>query len=102
MNKEVYSGEDTRKELDINIKELIKDNNVYFVDFSDGLFTYKIYQPLPEEVGNEAEGLKRVYYTFNVPLEETKGAVMKRVDKAIFYMRWIRKSIKDKTFIKHG
>lgn len=60
----------------INITQLVKGNTAKFVSYRDGNFIYA--------VGD---------FEFNVPLEDIKGATLKSEDKAIFFMRWIRKHI---------
>ncbi len=37
--------------------------------------------------------LSGTFFIFPVPLEETKGATFKVRDKAVFFMRWVRKQL---------
>jgi hypothetical protein len=39
-------------------------------------------------------------YEFPVPMDDIGNATLNRTDKAITFMRWIRKAIEDGTFIK--
>ena len=69
----------------MNIKDLIKENTVEFYSYRQGFFYYSI-----RESGNN--------YIFPVPLDDIGTATLNKRDKAIVYMRWIRKAISDKTF----
>lgn len=62
----------------LNIKNMVKDKKVTFVRFENEELIYKT------ECGFE----------FPVPLADTKGAIFKANDKAMMFMRWIRKEIK--------
>ena len=74
----------------MNIKDFItKDNIAHFDSFRAGIFYYNIYK------SNPYEG-----YQFQVPIEDISGATLKSEEKSITMMRWIRKSMTDKTFIK--
>ncbi len=63
----------------MNILELIKDNKAHFVSYKEGFFIYRV---------NDFE--------FPVPLSDIGGATLLAEDKAIFFMRWIRKHINEK------
>ena len=56
------------------IKELVKDQEAYFKYYRDGEFWYK------------ANG-----FEFPVPLAEVGTSTLKDCDKAIYFMRYIRK-----------
>jgi len=71
----------------MELKELVKDRFVHFVSYRQGFFTYAV-----------GAGDKR--YTFPIPIEDIGTATMMRTDKAISFMRWIRKAIVDKTLIE--
>lgn len=73
-----------------DLKYLVKDNWVQFDSFRQGMFCYK----LTSKNGKEPE------YTFPVPLEDIGTATMLKEDKALTFMRWIRKAINDKTLIE--
>lgn len=61
----------------MSIKEIIKDKRVTFEFFRAGELHYKT------EDG----------FHFVVPVSDTGDAVFKAEDKAIFFMRWIRKQV---------
>lgn len=70
-----------------SIKEIVKDNIVEFSSYRNHTFYYLI------KVDND-------FYQFPVEREDIEGSTLMSTDKAITFMRWIRRSIKDKTFIK--
>lgn len=72
----------------MNIIEFIKEKNkVYFQYFRDGNFFYSVHRYGTNE-----------YYHFPVPLDDIGTATMENQDKALLFMRWIQKAIKDQTF----
>lgn len=71
----------------MNITALIKDNWVEFKSYKAGFFYYTI----------DFEGKR---YKFPVDREDVGEGEMKRCDKAITFMRWIRKAIDDGTFVE--
>jgi hypothetical protein len=79
----------------IDIKRFVcKDihGNMQKVDFQfyrAGFFYYAV----PDFYSGEM-------YEFPVPIEDIGNATMLRSDKAITFMRWIRKAIEDGTFLK--
>jgi len=74
----------------MNISDfVIKDNTAYFDSFRNGIFYYNIYKANSD-----------IQYQFQIPIEEIAGATIKAEEKSITMMRWIRKSIGNKTFIK--
>lgn len=81
------------------LKELIKDNFVQFVSLRktlDGQDYWATY-----EIGHTVHDIVN-WYQFTVPLSDIgTGTLMKR-DKAIYYMRWIRKAIDNKEFAFHA
>ncbi len=62
----------------MTIKELVKDNTVRFTHYFDGDLWYEVV------VGD---------FQFPVPLEDTGTATFLAEDKAILFMRYIRKHI---------
>ena len=70
-----------------SIKNIVKDNKVEFSSYRAGIFYYNI------EVDDS-------FYQFSVPREDIEGSTLQAMDRAIFFMRWIRKAISDNTFIK--
>ena len=70
-----------------SIKEIVKDNKVEFSSYRANTFYYNI----------EVDGS---FYQFPISREDIEGATLQAMDKAIYFMRWINKAIKEKTFIK--
>lgn len=64
----------------MKLKELIQDNTVKFVRFKEGNFIYSI---------KGANG----DFEFPVPLNDIGGAELKSEDKAIYFLRYIRKHL---------
>jgi len=69
----------------MNINVVKNNNTVKFEYYSDGALWYSI-----RDSNNE--------YTFPIPIEEAKGGLFKRKDKALYFMRFIRKAVKNKTY----
>ena len=59
----------------MSIKDLVRGKSAKFTHYQDGNLWYT------------TEG----GFDFPIPIEDTKGGVFKAEDKAIFFMRWIRK-----------
>lgn len=75
--------------MEFNIKDIIKDNNVYFLYAREGKLYYGI------------DYLDRTYQ-FPVPFSdnnEVGNATFMREDKAIYFMRYIRKAINNNDFM---
>lgn len=72
-----------------NIKEMISGNTVQFNHYRAGNLWYEINWVT-------WENYQRIENTFNfpVPIEDTAGAVFQSTDKAMLFMRFIRKHIK--------
>lgn len=70
----------------MNVKEIIKNNNVVFSHYRNKVFYYKII------CGNNT-------YQFPVELKDIEGATLQSADKAIYFMRWINKAIKNNEFV---
>lgn len=81
----------------MELKELVKER-VYFNSYRQGHFYYRVahtdHDPIEEGIG------LTYWYEFPVPLDDIGTATMLAEDKGILFMRWIRKSIEDKTLIK--
>lgn len=73
----------------MDIKEIVKDNSVFFSKYRQGFVYYTVRVP--------SEGID---YIFPVPLSDIGDATLFPKDKAIVFMRYIRKAIEDGTFIK--
>lgn len=76
----------------MTLKELIKGNTVEFDSYRQGFFYYNI----TPYIGAESQPTCQ----FPIPLEDIGTATLLKEDKAITYMRWIRKAQEDGTFIK--
>jgi hypothetical protein len=77
----------------VTVKQFVSDGQeVFFKSYRDGIFYFEAAR-FTAEVEHES-------WQFQVPIEDIKGATILNRDKAITFMRWIRKSIADKTFIK--
>lgn len=77
----------------VTVTQFVSDGQeVFFRSYRDGVFYYDVAR-FTAEVQHES-------YEFQVPIEDIKGATLLNRDKAITFMRWIRKNIEDKTFIK--
>jgi len=63
----------------MNLKDQVKDKTVRFEYFRDGELWYRVY-----ETG----------FLFPVPVNDTDGATFKNEDKALLFMRYIRKYLK--------
>jgi hypothetical protein len=79
----------------MNIKELIKDNFVKFDSYRQGNFYYKII-----DLGQTALQRESIAYLFTVPIDDIGNATLLSEDKAITFMRWIRKAINDNTLVR--
>jgi hypothetical protein len=80
--------------MNLTIKDIIKDNSVKFREYRKGILYYQIV--IMNDVSIEDAGL----YTFPVPLEDCGDATFKASDKAIMFMRYIRKALDEGTFVK--
>lgn len=73
----------------MNIKEVVRNNRVRFSYYREGVMYYSV------AVDGET-------YVFPVPLEDVGNATLLDTDKAILFMRYIRKAREDGTFVlKH-
>lgn len=75
-------------EMPLDIKSLVKNNEVEFEYFRNNIFFYCLI----------SNGKK--FFTFPVPLEDIQSTTLPAKDKALTFMRWIRKAMIDKTLIK--
>jgi len=74
----------------MEVKDFVaKDNLVRFDSFRNGIFYY-----------NVAHTKTGLLHQFQVPIEDVSGVTLIAHDKSVTYMRWIRKSIENKTLIK--
>lgn len=90
----------------MNIKDLIKDNTVAFLEYRKGYLYYTIkYQigvkckPDFSYAGSHEEPIYE-YYKFPVPIVDVADATFKATDKAIYFMRYIQAAIKEGALVK--
>jgi len=75
---------------ELTVKEFVTNSNMcHFDSFRNGIFYYNV----PHVVSCDR-------YQFQVPIEDVTGVTLLSSDKAITFMRWIRKSIENGTLIK--
>jgi len=78
---------------EIKIKDLVtKEHVVKFDSYRAGYFYYIVYNSNQTPNGDS--------YGFTVPIDDIGGATLLATDKAITFMRWIRKAIADNTLVK--
>jgi hypothetical protein len=73
----------------MNIREIVQDNRVKFMKYRQGYAFYRV--RVPGETVDRA---------FAVPLTDVGDATLLANDKALIFMRYIRKAIEDGTFVK--
>jgi hypothetical protein len=74
----------------MNITDFVsKANTAHFNSFRNGVFYYDISHLRSSEK-----------YQFQIPIEDVSGCTLEANQKSVSMMRWIRKSIEEKTFIK--
>lgn len=80
--------------MKLTLKEIVKDNYVRFRKYRKGVLTYAVI------IVNNTEEDEGGIYEFPVPIEDCGDADFIAHDKAILFMRYIRKAIEDGTFVK--
>jgi len=79
--------------MEMNIKDIVtKEHVVSFDSYRAGFFYYNVYNSNKTPDGET--------YQFTIPTEDIAGATLMATDKAITFMRWIRKAIENNTLIK--
>lgn len=68
------------------LKEIVKDNEVYFSHYRASHLYYKV-------------NVNGKVYMFTVPIEDIGDATFEAKDKAMLFMRYIRKALEDNTFV---
>lgn len=63
--------------MQINIKDLVKNKMAHFSHYREGYFYYKTDDN----------------FQFSIPFEDTTGITLPAQDKAIFFMKWMKKQI---------
>lgn len=77
--------------MNLTIKEIVKDNIVNFDRYRKGVLYYNVI--IVQHDLTET-------FEFPVPTEDCGDATFPASDKAILFMRYIRKAIDDGTFVK--
>ena len=70
-----------------SLTQIIKDNYVHFDSYRAGIFYYTV-------------NVEDNNYRFAIDQMDIGDATMLKSDKAILYMRWIRRAIDENQFIK--
>jgi hypothetical protein len=87
----------------MTLKDLVKSGNmVTFDSYRQGHFYYNVAtqeEPMIKISESHQIGIM-TRYQFPVPLEDVGTATLLHEDKAITFMRWIRKAMADGTLIK--
>ena len=83
----------------MSILELIKDNKVTFDSYRAGFFYYNIEVGHVEYNQGVITRTSPVIAQFTVPVEDIGNATLLKEDKAINFMRWIRKAVEENTLI---
>ena len=73
----------------MDIKEIVKNNEVSFAKYRQGVAYYTVRVP--------SDGID---YIFPVPLSDIGDATLLAKDKALVFMRYIRQALQDGTFVK--
>jgi hypothetical protein len=68
--------------MSTSLKDIVKDNTVHFEYYKDNELWYKVTYGENEEL------------IFPVPIEDAGNATMMKEDKALLFMRYIRKYLK--------
>ncbi len=77
--------------MNFNIKDIVKNNTVQFHHYRAGVLYYQVVIP---------DGMHFKGYIFPVPIYDIGEATFLYQDKAILFMRYIKKAIDEKTFIE--
>lgn len=73
---------------DVSIKDIVKDNTVEFHSLTASTAQYMVHCPNGKTM------------VFPVPLNDIGTATLFKEDKAILFMRWIRKALNDNTYVE--
>lgn len=73
----------------MDIKEIVRDNVVRFERYRQGYAYYSVEVP--------PQGAR---YVFPVPLDDVGDATLGAVEKAIVFLRYIRRALDDGTFVQ--
>jgi len=75
--------------MTFSIKDIVKNNVANMLYYRHQVVYYSVLVP-----GENIE------YSFPVPLDDVQDATLHHEEKAILLMRYIRKAVKDGTFVK--
>lgn len=81
-----------------------KANFVSFDHYREGNLYYQLSIFVDREcsAGTRTRMVKDIeYWTFPIPIEDTKGATFNHMHKPIDLMRWIRKAVKNGTMVRY-
>lgn len=90
----------------MTLKEIIKDNFVYFQFLRQGIAYYTVYvrngekRIIKNSFGEEVELPISDTYQFTIPLDDIGNGTLNHRMKAIECMRWIRKAQESNELIK--
>jgi len=84
----------------ITLKDLIKDNKVYFDSYRAGFFYYNLDFGFIHIQDTDEVNDKKITYQFTVPADDIGNATLLASDKAITFMRWIKKAVDNNELIK--
>lgn len=92
----------------IDLKTLLKDNHVQFAYYRKGYLYYTICE-LGPATGATSDGFGHVMYArpvidtylFPVPLEDVGDATFNASEKALLFMRYIRKAQEEGSFVRY-
>ena len=73
----------------MNIKDIVRDNTVRFLRYRKGVAYYAV--RVVEEGAD---------YAFPVPLGDIGDATLEAEDRAMLFMRYIRRALDDGTFVR--
>lgn len=82
--------------MNLTIKEIVKYNTVNFDRYRKGVLYYRVVV-----VQNDQDDITFAeIFEFPVPIEDCGDATFPAEEKAILFMRYIRKAIDEGTFVK--
>lgn len=79
----------------MNIKELIKDNTVHFLEYRKGYLYYTI--KYAYAIQDSTNKVLYKHYKFPIAISDIGDATFKAHDKAILFMRYIKQAMNDNT-----
>lgn len=86
--------------MKVSIKDLVKgDNTVKFDSYRQGFFYYNVGLKEYHNINSDVF-VETAKFQFPIPMDDIGTATLLREDKAITFMRWIRKAIDEGTLIQ--